>query len=331
MTKTEIEAIRIAAANGDAAAQYYLGICHARGEGVEQSDAKRDEWFSRAAKQGHISASLYLKGLSGSKFPNRKLIRIYENDADKQVYMAMLLLGIRYDLGDDVEANRELADKWYAMAAAQCLSEESWQMYQLGLSLDNGDEQNLEEAAKCYKNADAKGHPLAHRKLAICADKMYWLGHRYETVEKDLEMAVLWYDAAAELGQCDAMYRLGCCYLHGKGVTKDIGIAVEWFKKAAAEAECGNINARSALFALQNPDLMKPCVQHYLDVRTERRDYERRYSVGIDYIVNRDGTVALLRCDRYPESIDRQTLDEENWKGLGHFRREGGRFGSFPE
>lgn len=161
------------------------------------------------------------------------------------------------------------------------------------------------------------------------ADAQYQLGRLFQNgdgVPKNLRESYKWFLEAAGRGHCDAMYQLGLCYQFGHGITKDIEKAASLY----AKAECGSMKARHALFALQNPNLMKPCTQHYLDVRTERRDYAGRYSVGIDYIVNRDGTVELLPYGRIPENTDRQTLDEEDLWGIGHFAREYGRFGSYP-
>ncbi len=171
-------------------------------------------------------------------------------------------------------------------------------MYRLGLYLlelysDNVDEKNLEKTAEWFKKAAGMGHKDAQDMLDLCYDEMY---------------------------------RLGRCYETGNGRAKNLEKAACWY----AKAECGSMKARRALFALQNPDLMRPCTQHYREVRVERRDYIKRDYEGIDYIVLPDGTVELLPYGRIPENTDRQTLDEEDLWGIGHFAREYGRFGSYP-
>ena len=57
-----------AAAQGNAVAQYNLGVCYAKGEGVQQSYEKAVEWYTKAAEQGNIEAQnklaeCYEKGL----------------------------------------------------------------------------------------------------------------------------------------------------------------------------------------------------------------------------------------------------------------------------
>jgi TPR repeat protein len=48
--------IMAAAKNGDAHAQFLLGGCCYKGEGVEQDYAQAVSWFRKAAEQGHARA-----------------------------------------------------------------------------------------------------------------------------------------------------------------------------------------------------------------------------------------------------------------------------------
>ena len=45
-----------AAKQGDAVAQYNLGVCYDDGEGVEQDKQKAVEWYTKAAEQGLAEA-----------------------------------------------------------------------------------------------------------------------------------------------------------------------------------------------------------------------------------------------------------------------------------
>ena len=47
---------RLAAEQGDADAQYYLGIGYATGHGVEKNAEKAKDWFWKAIRQGHQDA-----------------------------------------------------------------------------------------------------------------------------------------------------------------------------------------------------------------------------------------------------------------------------------
>jgi TPR repeat protein len=73
--------------NGDAQAQYYLGICYANGEGVQKDDAKAFEWTQKVAQQGYAKAQVNL--------------------------------GVLYYQGDGIGQNTEKADEWFAKASQQ--------------------------------------------------------------------------------------------------------------------------------------------------------------------------------------------------------------------
>ena len=49
------------------AAQFNVGICYKRGEGVEQSCEKAAKWYLASAKQGYASAAPPRPPLSGRK------------------------------------------------------------------------------------------------------------------------------------------------------------------------------------------------------------------------------------------------------------------------
>ena len=51
-----VEAIRLAAEEGDASAQFNLGVMYANGEGVPQDYAEAVRWYRLATDQGHSSA-----------------------------------------------------------------------------------------------------------------------------------------------------------------------------------------------------------------------------------------------------------------------------------
>ena len=46
--------------NEDAEAQYYLGVCYLRGEGVEESPEQAVYWWTKAAMQGYTNAQFCL-------------------------------------------------------------------------------------------------------------------------------------------------------------------------------------------------------------------------------------------------------------------------------
>ena len=54
---------RAAAERGDAEAQYELGMCYARGDGVNKDFAEAVKWWRKAAQQGVQDAKIRLNDL----------------------------------------------------------------------------------------------------------------------------------------------------------------------------------------------------------------------------------------------------------------------------
>ncbi|THJ18869.1 MAG: sel1 repeat family protein [Nitrospira sp. CG24E] len=52
------------AEQGDARAQFYLGLLHQNGDGIPQSNEKAREWYEKSAAQGEANAQFYLGLLS---------------------------------------------------------------------------------------------------------------------------------------------------------------------------------------------------------------------------------------------------------------------------
>lgn len=106
------------------------------------------------------------------------------------------------------------------------------------------------EGMGVYKNGQYKEAVDYFRKAAErgCADAQYKLGDCYvigRGVTQNLYAAVLWYRKAAEQGHADAQYEMGFSYSNGIGGTKKNETeAVAWFRAAA---EQGNLRAQIAL------------------------------------------------------------------------------------
>ena len=75
------------AVQGDAEAQYNLGVSYGKGEGVPENDAEAAKWFRRAAEQGNVGAQLNL--------------------------------GAAYYNGHGVQEDNVVAYMWFDLAAAQ--------------------------------------------------------------------------------------------------------------------------------------------------------------------------------------------------------------------
>lgn len=63
------------------------------------------------------------------------------------------------------------------------------------------------------------------------------LGHYYQQQHSPLNayLAFTHYQQAAQLGNAEAQYQLGCCYYHGHGVGQDYAHAVQCYNQAAEQ------------------------------------------------------------------------------------------------
>ena len=113
----------IDANQGDADAQYNLGVMYANGRGVLQDYAEAAYWYRLAADQG-LSQAQYNLGLMYAKGEG-----VPENDAEAVEWFrlaagqwyaaAQFNLGLMYAFGEGVPENYITAYMWYNLAAAQ--------------------------------------------------------------------------------------------------------------------------------------------------------------------------------------------------------------------
>ena len=99
---------------GNAAAQYNLGVMYYKGDGIPQNQSKAIEWFQRAAAQGHIKAESNLKVMSTNAAV--EILRKAANQGDQR---AQYSLGLIYQTGESVHQDSAKAIDWYTKAANQ--------------------------------------------------------------------------------------------------------------------------------------------------------------------------------------------------------------------
>ena len=186
---------RKAADQGNAFAQYKLGVMYSEGRGVPKDEREEVSWYRKAAEQGHAQAQYNL--------------------------------GWMYANGEGVAQNDYEAVKWFRKAAEQGFAAAQ---YNLGLMYENdrGVAKDDSEAVKWYRKSAEQGDASAQCNLGF----MYVNGRG---VAKDEYEAVKWYRKSAEQGDAAAQHNLGLMYYNGRGVAKDESEAVKWYRKAAEQ------------------------------------------------------------------------------------------------
>jgi TPR repeat protein len=110
------------AKQGQAAAQYHLGLLYANGQGVQKDDAQARQWYEKAANQGHTLAQLNLGSLydygRGGLQDFRMAVRWYLKAANHGNNLAQQKLGLLYERGDGVQKDFAQAYMWYTLGAA---------------------------------------------------------------------------------------------------------------------------------------------------------------------------------------------------------------------
>ena len=213
----DVTELRRTAAQGDAAAQYNLGLMYDTGGGVPQDYGEAVRWYRLAADQGIAVAQYNLGGMYATG------------------------RGVPQDYGEAVRWYRLAADQGFSSSSVASSSAWRWRsiaaaQYNLGGMYYNGRgvPQDYGEAVRWYRLAADQGD----------AGSQYNLGLMYNDgrgVLQDYGEAVHWWSLAADRGYAAAQYSLGLMYGTGRGVPQDDIAAHMWANLAAAQ---GNENAR---------------------------------------------------------------------------------------
>lgn len=229
------------AEQGLADAQYALGLCYAKGEGVVIDMAEAVKWYRKAAEQGLAVAQCEL---GDSVQDKAEAVKWYHKAAEQGFTRAQVSLGSCYQYGSGVKSDITEAERWYQEAAkngcewAQKRLKKLNELFQLRKDAENGDKKAQYELGCCYDNRDgvARDEAEAVKWWHKAAEQGYPeaqfdLGCYYMNDKND--EAVKWWKKAAENGHEEAQYTLGLHYYKGDGVIQDKTEAVKWWRKAA--------------------------------------------------------------------------------------------------
>ena len=197
-----------AAAQGEAEAQFKLGLMYDEGKGVRQDHAEARKWFEKAAAQGNAEAQsclgfMYEKG-QGVPQDYVKARKWYEKAAAQGDIEAQFNLGIMYAEGQGVPQNKRTAKEWF------------------GKACDNGNQMGC----NAYLELNEAG--FSGTQAADCD-----------------AACVAMTKARAERGIASAQGALAACYYLGncEGIPQDYSKAREWFKKACDNGHPGGCDA----------------------------------------------------------------------------------------
>jgi TPR repeat protein len=226
---------RRAAEQGFAPAQNSLGVMYRSGRGVEQSKEQAVQWYRNAAKQKNAKAmfnlgTAYYNGdgtaiddiaayawfllakEQGSEPARDAVNRMSDSLLRWQISSAFEAVGDIYERGVDFPQDHHAAIEWYRKAAQ--LGEAPIRVKLAKYLLDRPEPHDYPEALHWCEEAGKQMYSPG----ALCAGLLYEKGIG---TAPDLQEAVKWFNKSAQLGNAQAMLRLGEMYWSGSGVKQD--------------------------------------------------------------------------------------------------------------
>ncbi|MBU4372103.1 MAG: sel1 repeat family protein [Syntrophaceae bacterium] len=111
------------AEQGDAAAQFKVGLMYYKGQGVRPDYLESLNWFKKAALQGHPLAQFNVGYMNekgeGTPQDYVEAVKFYRQSAEQGNQLAQHNLGYMYEKGQGVLADEVQALMWYNLAAVQ--------------------------------------------------------------------------------------------------------------------------------------------------------------------------------------------------------------------
>ena len=194
-----VECYTKAAEQGDADAQYHLGL-YFRSRGKAQDYDKAIMWWTKAAEQGNPAAQdnlgvAYEKG-KGVPKDYSKAIEWFTKAAEQGNAAGQNHLGTMFSKGRGVPKDVAKAIAWWTKAAEQ---RDAAGQNRLGEMYSRGDgvPQDCAKALELWTEAAKQGNAEAQHSLGV----MYYRGRG---VAQDVAKAVVWWTKAAEQGNAAA-------------------------------------------------------------------------------------------------------------------------------
>lgn len=173
---SEIEEIRSSARQGDADAQFRMGLIYDNGDGVKRDPVVAANWYRFAAEQGHARGQLHLglilnAGDTALERDDTDAAQWFLKAAEQGLADAQFNLALMYYNAEGVEQNDPEAFRWFQTAAEQGHPKAQ---FNLGAMYANGHgvEQNNAEVYKWWLLAIMQGDPNANENLEMIRDKL---------------------------------------------------------------------------------------------------------------------------------------------------------------
>ncbi|NEN75734.1 hypothetical protein F9B74_05255 [Pelistega sp. NLN82] len=247
---------RKAAEQNYAIAQYYLGTFYEEGEYIEKDIKQAELLYYQASIQGFQLATQRLNLLKNQKldceidYPIRYwTIKAREPENFYKKSVNMQIRNVSYEKEEKSNLDEELG--WLKSISKRDKDRNILESYQS--ALENRDIESIFQLAKLYEkgynvqlNMDRSIDCYNYAANLGHIEAIKYLGKFYSEkgTEEDFSESLVWWLKAADAGDSEAQYEVGCIYEEGKGVLSNIDEALSWYEKAATQ---GNIKAELKL------------------------------------------------------------------------------------
>jgi TPR repeat protein/S1-C subfamily serine protease len=229
----DLKNLEARANNGDASAQFDLGVRCGKGDGVPVDHEKAAVWYRKAAEQGLAKAQAALGHCyaigEGVAQDFDQAVMWFRKAAEQGDARGQSNLGFSFAKGQGVPQDYAEAVKWSRKAAEQG---DARGQNNLGAAFANGQgvPQDYAEAVKWYRKAAEQG-------LAMAQGALGYYYARGISVPQDYAEAVKWYRKAAEQGDATAQNNLGIAFANGQGAPQNYVEAYKWCNLVLAQAK----------------------------------------------------------------------------------------------
>lgn len=120
--ETALKEYLVSANEGNAKAQYALGVLYVKGQGVQINHKEGEKWFRRSAEQGYMYAQtalgyMHLKKGGGEAYDNEAIMWLTKSGLQGHP-LAQFYLGVIYEKGLGFPPNYEKSLYWFNQAAS---------------------------------------------------------------------------------------------------------------------------------------------------------------------------------------------------------------------
>lgn len=227
----------------DSDAAYNLGYMFYRGDGVEMSRDKALEWWTKASRQGHVSASYQAAHLlkNGSKEDRVLACQLFNRASQVGLAAASFESGL-CNLESSRKAACDLFEQSHKAGFAEGTYNYAWCIHKqsstkalalLKQALDKG---LAEASAAIYLLSEKKSPEILEQGAKLGSTYAeYLLFEHHKGNQTDLKAAIKHLTNAASKGLTMAQYELGQQYYEGQFVKRNYESSFYWWKMAALQ------------------------------------------------------------------------------------------------